>query len=80
MSPKNNMILTRKLGEGGPIKKDLQPTDLSVAPFLEKALLKIFCYGVILFIGLVDLNQVLISTKSNNLYSCYNMHSLFPTQ
>ena len=59
-------VLTQKLGDGDPRGKHLQPKDISVAPVAGKVPLKWFCYVVILFMGLVDLNRVLISTQSNN--------------
>ena len=62
---KNDVGAHPEIGRGGPNGKHLRPTDLSVAPVAGKALLKGFCYGVILFMGLVDLNLVLISTQSN---------------
>ena len=57
-------VLTQKLGEGG--GKHLWPTDLSVTSVAGKAILKGFFYGVILFMGLVDLNRVLISTQGTD--------------
>ena len=62
---KNDRGAHPEMGRGGPNGKHLRPTDLSVAPVAGKVLLKGFCYGVILFMGLVDLNLVLISTQSN---------------
>ena len=66
MSPKNDRGAHPEIGRGGTCGKHLQPTDLSVAPVAGKALLKGFFYGVILFMGLVDLNQLLISTQRTN--------------
>ena len=66
MSPKNDRGAHLEIGRGGPRGKHLRPTDLWVAPVLGKALVEGFCYGGILFMGLVDLNRVLISTKSTN--------------
>ena len=56
MSPKNDRGAHPEIGRGGPNGKHLRPTDLSVAPVAGKALLKGLCYGVVLFMGLVDLN------------------------
>ena len=65
--PKNDGGANPEIGRGGPNNgKHLRPKDLSVAPVAGKALLKGFCYGVILFMGLVDFNRVLISTQSTN--------------
>ena len=66
MSPKDDRGSHPEVGRRGPRGKHLQPTDLSVAPVAGKALLKGFFYGVILFMGLVDLNRLLISTQSTN--------------
>ena len=66
MSQKNDRGAHPEIGRGGPRGKYLRPTDLSVVPVAGKRLLKGFCYGVILFMGLVDLNQVLIITQSTN--------------
>ena len=63
---KNDRGAHPEIGRGGPRGKHLRPTDLPVAPVAGKALLKGFFYGVILFMGLVDLNRVLIITQSNN--------------
>ena len=40
---------------------------------MGNALVEGFFYGVILFMGLVDLNRVLISTKSTDWYACYKI-------
>ena len=66
MSPKNDIGAHPEIGRGGPHGKQLRPTDLWFAPVLGKALIEGFFYGGILFMGLVDLNLVLISTKSTN--------------
>ena len=70
MSPKNNRDAHPEIGRGGPNGKHLRPIDLSVDPVARKALLTVFFCGIILFMGLVDLNRGLISTKSTNYYSC----------
>ena len=66
MSPQNNRDTQPEIGRGGPRGKHLQPTDLWVAQVLGKALVEGFCYWGILFMGLVDLNRVIISTKITN--------------
>ena len=66
MLSKNDRGAHPEIGREGPNGKHLRSTDLSVAPVAGKALLKGFFYGVILFMGLVDLNRVLISTQSTN--------------
>ena len=66
MSPKNDRGAQPEIGRGGPRGKDPPPTDLSVAPVAGRALIKGFCYAVILFMGLDDFNLVLISTQSTN--------------
>ena len=66
MSPKNDTGAHPEIGRGGPRGKHLRPTDHWVSLVLGKALVEGFCYGGILFMGLVDLNRVLISTKSTN--------------
>ena len=66
MSPQNYRGAHPEVGIGGPRGKHLRPTDLWVAPVLVKALAEGFFYGGILFMVLVDLNQVLVSNKSNN--------------
>ena len=66
MSPKNDRGAHLEIWRGGPCGKHLQPTDIWVSPVLGKALVEGFCYGGILFMGLVDLNQVLIITKITN--------------
>ena len=63
---KNDRGAHPEIGRGGPNGKHLRPTDLLVVPVAGKALLKGFFYGVILFMGLVDLNRVLIITHSTN--------------
>ena len=66
MSPNNDRGAHPEIGRGGARGKDLRPTDLSVAPVAGRAPIKGFCYGIILFMGLVDFNLVLISTQSIN--------------
>ena len=66
MSPQNYRGAHPEVGIGGPRGKHLRPTDLWVAPVLVKALVEGFFYGGILFMGLVDFNLVLVSTKSTN--------------
>ena len=66
MPPKIDKVANPEIGRGGPNGKHLRPTLLSVAPISGKALLKVFFYGVILFMGLVDLNRVLLSTQITN--------------
>ena len=70
MSPKNDRGAHPEIGRGGSRGKDLQLTNLWVVPVLREALLEGFFYEGILFTGSVDLNRVLIRTKSTNLYSC----------
>ena len=73
MSPKNDRGAHQEIGRGGPRGKYLRPTGLWISPVPGKAQLKGFCCGVILFMGLVALNWVLISTQSTNYYSCYDI-------
>ena len=56
MSPKNDRGAHPEIGREGPRGKHLQPTDLWVALFVGKALVEVFCYGGILFMGLLDFN------------------------
>ena len=66
-------VLTQKIERGVPHGKHLWQTDIWFAPVIGKALVKGFFYGGILFMGLVDLNRVLIYTKSTKWYSCYKI-------
>ena len=56
MSPKNDRGAYQEIGRRVPHGKYLRPTDLWVAPVVGKALIEVFFYGDILFMGLVDLN------------------------
>ena len=66
MSPKNDRGALPEIRGGGLRVKHMRPTDLWVAPVLGKALVEGFCYEGILFMGLVDLDRVLIITKITN--------------
>ena len=66
MSPKNDRDAHPEIWRGGPNGKHLRPIDLSVYPVAGSALLKGLFYAVILFVGLVDLNRVIIITQSTN--------------
>ena len=78
MSHKNDRGAHPEIGRRGPRGKHLRPTDIWVAPVVGKAIVEGFCYGGILFMGLVYLNRVPISTKSTNWYSCYEIQSHIP--
>ena len=73
MSPQNDRDADPEIGRVGPRGKHLRQIDLWVDPVMGKELVEGFFYGDILFMGLVDLNRVLISTKSTNWYSCYEI-------
>ena len=66
MSQKNDRGAHPEIRRRGPRGKNLRPKDLSVSPVAGKTLLEGFGYGVILFMGLVDLNRVRIITQSTN--------------
>ena len=63
-----------EIGRGGPRGKYLRPIDIWVSPVVGNALVEGFCYGIILFMGLVDLNQILINTKITNWFSRLKIH------
>ena len=61
MSPIKDMALTRKLGVGDPVENTCEPTDFWVAPIVRNTLVERFCNLGHLFLGLFDLDQLLIS-------------------
>ena len=70
---KNDRGAHPKIGRDSTCGKHLRPTDIWFVPVMRKAILEGFFDEFILFLGSVDLNRVLNSTKSPNCYSCYRI-------